>query len=48
MKKAVLKDFTIFTGKLQTYKFIKKWLQHKFFPLNIATFLRTPILKKIC
>ena len=28
--------------------FIKKRFQHSFFPVNIATFLRTPILKNIC
>ena len=26
----------------------KKRLQHRSFPVNIAKFLRTPILKKIC
>ena len=28
--------------------FIKKRLQHRWFPTNIAKFLRTPILKDIC
>ena len=28
--------------------FIKKRLQHRCFPINIAKFLRTPILKNIC
>ena len=32
MKKAVLKNLTIFTGKLQTCNFIKKRLQHRYFP----------------
>ena len=36
MKKAVLKNSAIFTGKLQTCNFIKKRLQHRFCPLNIA------------
>ena len=31
-----------------TCKFIKKKLQHKFFPANFSKFLRTPILKNIC
>ena len=39
MKKVVLKNFTIFIGKLQTGNFIKKRLQHRCFPLNIAKFL---------
>ena len=43
MKKVALKDFTIFTGKLQGCKFIKKRLQHGGFPLNIAKFLRIPV-----
>ena len=33
---------------LQACMFIKKRLQHKCFPVNIAKFLRTPILKYIC
>ena len=33
---------------LKIYKFIKKRLQHRCFPVNIAKFLRTPILKNIC
>ena len=61
LKKAVLKDFAIFTGKhlcwslffkkvttLQPCNFIKKRLQHRRFPVNIAKFLRTIILKNIC
>ena len=44
IKKAVLKNFAIFTGKL----LFKKRLEHWCFPLNIAKFLRTPILKNIC
>ena len=34
-----------FTGKSQTCYFIKKRLQHRCFPLNIAKLLRTPILE---
>ena len=48
MKKAVLKHFAIFTGKLQTCNFIKKRLQHRCFLVNVAKFLRTPILKNFC
>ena len=48
MEKAVLKNFAVFTAKLQTWNFIKKRLQHRCFPLNIAKFLSTPILKNIC
>ena len=33
MKKAVLKNLTIFTGMLQTCNFIKKRLQHRYFPV---------------
>ena len=30
------------------WKFIKKRLQHRCFPVNISKFVRTPILKNIC
>ena len=36
---------------MQAFKlgvFIKKRLQHRCFPVSIAKFLRTPILKNIC
>ena len=33
---------------MKSYNFIKKRLQHRCFPLNIAKFLRTPTLKNIC
>ena len=33
---------------LQSWNFIKKRLQHRFFPVNIARFLRTPFFKSIC
>ena len=48
MKKAFLKNFAIFTGKLQACNFIKNGLRYRCFPMNIAKFLRTPILKDIC
>ena len=61
IKKAVLKDLTIITGKhlcwslflnknagLQSWNFIKKRFQHRCFPVNIAKFSRTPVLKNIC
>ena len=34
--------------KLQAFNLIKKRLQHRCFPVNVANFLRTPILKNIC
>ena len=33
---------------LQGSNFIKKWLQHRCFPVNVAKFLGTPILYNIC
>ena len=33
---------------LQVWIFIKKRLQHRYFPVNIAKFLRAPVLKYIC
>ena len=33
---------------LKASSFIKKRLQHRYFPVNIAEFLRTPISKNIC
>ena len=57
VKKVVLKNFAIFTEKhlccslflicLKACNFIKKTLQHRCFPMNIAKFLRTPILRNI-
>ena len=48
IKKAVLRNFEIFTGKhlcwgFQACNFIKKRLQHMFFLVIIAKFLRIPI-----
>ena len=59
IEKAVLKDFAIFTAKKPVLgslfnrvggfktNFLKKRLQHRCFHVNIAKFLRTPILKNI-
>ena len=57
-KKAVLENFAIFTGKqlgfpfnkvasLQAHNFLKKRFQSQVFPVDIAKFLRLPILKNI-
>ena len=55
-KIGVLKNFAVFIGKLffnrvadfRPATILKKRLEHKCFPVNIAKFLRTPILKNIC
>ena len=55
IKKAVLKIFAIFTGKhlrrslfltkkISILNFIEKRVQHSCFPVNIAKFVRKPIL----
>ena len=44
-KKPAPKNFAIFTKKHHACNFIEKRLQHRCFPVNIAKFLRTPILK---
>ena len=44
MKKSVLKNFAIFTGKLPTCNFFKKRLQHRCFPLNIANLFEEHLL----
>ena len=54
-KKCVLQNLAIFTRKHLRWSlfgvfgvnFVKKRLQHKYFPMNITKFLRTPILKNI-
>ena len=47
-KKAAPNNFEMFTGKhLKACNCIKKRLQHKYFPVNITNFLRTPTLKNI-
>ena len=49
MKKAVLKIFAIFIGKNLSWNLVLiKLSQHRCFPVNIAKFLRTPILTNIC
>ena len=45
MKKAVFKNFTTPTGKLQACKVIKKRLQQRVFPLNIAA--ASDVLKEL-
>ena len=52
MKKAILKNLQYsqdnnFIG-VSSYNFIKKRLQHSYFPVIITKFSRTPILKNIC
>ena len=53
IKEGVLKNFTKFTEKhlcwsfLRTYNFIKKRLQHRYFPVSFAKFLLPPILNNI-
>ena len=45
-KKAVLKIFAIYIGKHLCWSFfLMKLFQHMYFPVNIAKFLRTSILK---
>ena len=39
---------TLIFCSLKVCNFIKKRLQHRRFPVNIAKFLRAPILKNIC
>ena len=60
IKKAVLRNVAISTGNtfarvsfgkvagLKACIFVKKKLQHRCFPVNIAKFLRLPISKNIC
>ena len=53
VKKVVLTNFTVFLGKHLCYSLfliklrVSPRLQHSHFPVNIAKFLRTPILKSI-
>ena len=54
-KKAVLKTFTVFTGKqmywslflIKLQAFFKRYSSTGFFPVNVEKFLRTSILKNI-
>ena len=49
LKKVDLKNFTIFIGKHLCWGlFLVKLFQHRCFPVNIARFLKTLILKNIC
>ena len=56
IKKVLLKIFAIFIGKqlrwslflIKSQKFVKKRLQQKCFPVSLAKFLRTLILKNNC
>ena len=49
IEKVVLENFAIFTGKhLLESLFNKLALQHRCFPVDVAKFLRTSILKNIC
>ena len=47
VKKLFLK-ISQYTVKFQLCNVIKKRIQHRCFPVNIAKFLRTPIFKNIC
>ena len=44
----MLKSFLNKVAGLQDCNFTKKRLIHRYFPVNIANFLRTPIFKNIC
>ena len=52
VKKAVLKNFSIFTGKQLCWSLflmkLQAWRLHRCFPVNIVKFFRTLILKNIC
>ena len=48
VKKSVLRNFAIFTGKYLCASLYLKFFQQRYFPVNVAKFLRTPILKNIC
>ena len=47
-KTPVLESILNTVAGLKTYNFILKRLQHRYFPVNIAKFLRTSVLKNIC
>ena len=47
-KTSVLESLFNKAAVLQTSNFIKKRLQHRCFSVNIAKYLRTPILKNFC
>ena len=48
METPVLESLLNKAADLQVCNFIKKKLQHRYFPVIIAKFLRIPILKNIC
>ena len=48
MEAPVLESLLNKAADLQVCNFIKKRLQHRYFPAIIAKFLRIPILKNIC
>ena len=48
MKAPVLEFLFDEVAGLQACSFIKKRLQQRRFPVHIAKFLRTPVLKNIC
>ena len=39
--------WSLFLRKLQAFNFDKKRVHHRFLPVNIAKFLRVPILKNV-
>ena len=41
-------DACVENAGLQSCNFVKKRLRHRCFPVNIAKFLRKPILKNLC
>ena len=49
IKTSVLENFAVVTRKhLCCSLYLIKFFQHRCFPVNVAKFLRTPILKNIC
>ena len=48
MKIAVLESLFNKIAGLKAWNFVKKGFQHRYFAVNIAKFLRAPILKNIC
>ena len=48
MKTPMLESYFNKAAGLKVSNFIKKRLQHRCFPMNIAKFLATPILKNTC
>ena len=48
MKIAVLESLFNKIAGLKAWNFVKKRFQHRCFAVNIAKFLRAPILKNIC